>query len=256
MLAGAWSLVAGTLSARFRPIAYAAITVLAVLLVLHGKDYYFAAMHPLLIAAGAVALVRWSERRGWRWPRTCDGRVPSAGGRRAPAAGSADPPARCAGALHGATRDDPGGHDQPGHGAAAAAGFRRHDRMGGTGQHNGPRLPRIARSGPASRGGGRGQLWTRRRPRALHGPPGHDLSRSAVTAISTTGACPRARSTSSSSPVAASRNSSRCARRSSEEARVLNPWGVDEEQEVPIILCRGLRRPLPELWKLLGPDWG
>ncbi len=42
----------------------------------------------------------------------------------------------------------------------------------------------------------------------------------------------------------------------SEEARVLNPWGVDEEQEVPIILCRGLRRPLPELWKQLGPDWG
>ena len=35
---------------------------------LHGKDYYFAAMHPLLIAAGAVALVRWSERHGWRWP--------------------------------------------------------------------------------------------------------------------------------------------------------------------------------------------
>ena len=37
---------------------------------------------------------------------------------------------------------------------------------------------------------------------------------------------------------------------------MVNPWGVDEEQEVPILLCRGLRRPLPELWKLLGPGVG
>ena len=35
-----------------------------------------------------------------------------------------------------------------------------------------------------------------------------------------------------------------------------NPLGVDEERDVPIFVCRGLRQPLPELWRRLGPEWG
>ncbi|HET7039218.1 MAG TPA: hypothetical protein VFH97_04980, partial [Gemmatimonadales bacterium] len=39
-------------------------------------------------------------------------------------------------------------------------------------------------------------------------------------------------------------------------ARVTNPWGVDEEQDVPIVVCRGPRGTLQELWRREGPHWG
>jgi len=41
-----------------------------------------------------------------------------------------------------------------------------------------------------------------------------------------------------------------------EAGRVSTPLGVEEEQEVPIYLCRGPREPLPQLWERLGPVWG
>ena len=34
------------------------------------------------------------------------------------------------------------------------------------------------------------------------------------------------------------------------------PDGVDEEQEVPIFICRRPYRPLKEMWRSLGVDWG
>lgn len=40
-----------------------------------------------------------------------------------------------------------------------------------------------------------------------------------------------------------------------EAGRTSNPLGVDEEQVVPILLCRELREPLDEIWRSLGPDW-
>jgi hypothetical protein len=41
-----------------------------------------------------------------------------------------------------------------------------------------------------------------------------------------------------------------------EVRRVENPLGVEEEQEVRIHLCRKPRQPFMELWRALGPDWG
>jgi hypothetical protein len=41
-----------------------------------------------------------------------------------------------------------------------------------------------------------------------------------------------------------------------EAARTHNPWGVDEEQNVPIFICRRPRLDLPSLFRLLGPYWG
>jgi hypothetical protein len=35
-----------------------------------------------------------------------------------------------------------------------------------------------------------------------------------------------------------------------------NPVGVGEEQSVPIYLCRKPYRPLREVWRSLGVDWG
>jgi len=38
--------------------------------------------------------------------------------------------------------------------------------------------------------------------------------------------------------------------------RATNPWGVLEERDVPIHICRKPREPLPALWARLGPEWG
>lgn len=37
---------------------------------------------------------------------------------------------------------------------------------------------------------------------------------------------------------------------------VANPLGVEEERAVPIYVCREPRRPLREVWREMGPEWG
>jgi hypothetical protein len=39
-------------------------------------------------------------------------------------------------------------------------------------------------------------------------------------------------------------------------ARVTNPWGVDEEQDVPIVVCRRPHDTVQDVWKRHGPAWG
>jgi len=41
-----------------------------------------------------------------------------------------------------------------------------------------------------------------------------------------------------------------------EAARITTPLGVEEEQDVPVHICRNPRQPLLQLWRTLGPDWG
>jgi hypothetical protein len=41
-----------------------------------------------------------------------------------------------------------------------------------------------------------------------------------------------------------------------EVARVKNRWGVTEEQDVPILLCRQPRQTIQEVWKAEHPHWG
>jgi hypothetical protein len=41
-----------------------------------------------------------------------------------------------------------------------------------------------------------------------------------------------------------------------EAGRILTPLGVEEEQDVPIHVCRGSREPIRLLWERLGPVWG
>ncbi len=41
-----------------------------------------------------------------------------------------------------------------------------------------------------------------------------------------------------------------------EVARVKNRWGVTEEQDVPIVICRQPKRTVQEIWKLEHPHWG
>jgi len=255
MLMGAWSLLAGSLSHRFRPAAFAAVAVLIVLLALHGKDYYFAPMHPLLIAAGAVALVHWSERRGWRWPVPATVAFLLLGGALLLPLGAPilprDELARYAartGVTQAVTTNygtvlplpqdfaDMIGWEEL---AAAVAGAYRS-------------LPEADQSQAAIVGGNYGRagalaLYARRQgmpyPISRHGDfynwglPDHPID----ILIIAGGTVEELQ------PICVT---------VTEVARVANPWGVEEEQDVPINVCRGLVRPLPTLWRELGPVWG
>ena len=255
MLAGAWSLTAGTLSARFRPMAYTAISVLAVLLVLHGKDYYFAAMHPLLVAAGAVALVQWSERHGWRWPLPAVAALLLVGGAALLPLGAPILPrdglARYAARL-GITRTVTTNRGSLLPLPQDFADMIGWEELATTTARVYHALPEVEQPRAAVVGGNYGRagalaLYAARLgmpyPVSRHGDfYNWGLPAGPVDILIITGG-----SVTEYQPVCEA---------VSEEARMVNPWGVDEEQEVPILLCRGLRRPLPELWKLLGPVWG
>jgi len=39
-------------------------------------------------------------------------------------------------------------------------------------------------------------------------------------------------------------------------ARVTNPWGVEEEQNVPVLVCREPNTTLQDLWPRRRPGWG
>jgi hypothetical protein len=253
MLAGTWSLTVGMLSTRFRPLAYAAGVVLVILLLQHGKDYYLAPVHPLLIAAGSVAFVQWSERRGRRWPVPALAAFLLLGGALLLPLGAPVLPreqlahyASRLGITHSTNRGTvlplPQDYaDMIGWEALATAVAGVYHSMpeaeqartaivgGNYGRAGALALfsPGLAMPYPISRSGDF-YNW---------GLPGHPVD-NLLIAGGTVGEL---------QPVCES---------VVEAARTANPWGVEEEQDVPIIICRGLRRPLPELWKMLGPEWG
>ncbi len=53
----------------YRALGIAYLAILTLLIVQHGKAYYLAPAYPMLFAAGGVAWERLSARRGWRWLR-------------------------------------------------------------------------------------------------------------------------------------------------------------------------------------------
>jgi Dolichyl-phosphate-mannose-protein mannosyltransferase len=59
----AWLFVAG----RFRFLAYAYVVLIVEMMLFHGKHYYPADVYPILIAAGGVAIEAWTTKI--RWPR-------------------------------------------------------------------------------------------------------------------------------------------------------------------------------------------
>lgn len=52
---------------RYRTLAWTFVVTLAVIIAMKGKDYYIVPAYPMLLAAGAVALERFGERRPWTW---------------------------------------------------------------------------------------------------------------------------------------------------------------------------------------------
>jgi Dolichyl-phosphate-mannose-protein mannosyltransferase len=71
-LAGLFSLLFGRLS-RLRLLGLTYVVLLAIMIALKAKNYYLAPIYPMLFAAGAVAAEGWLERRAWArgrlWPR-------------------------------------------------------------------------------------------------------------------------------------------------------------------------------------------
>lgn len=51
----------------FRVLGWAFVSVLAVFIVLHGKDYYAAPVYPMLFASGAMAIEQFSTGKPWGW---------------------------------------------------------------------------------------------------------------------------------------------------------------------------------------------
>lgn len=54
---------------QYRLLGIAYVAVLLVLLLQHGKAYYLAPAYPMLMAGGGVAIERFSARSGWHWVR-------------------------------------------------------------------------------------------------------------------------------------------------------------------------------------------
>ena len=255
MVIGAWSLTVGALAPRFRPAAYAAAIILVVLLVLHGKDYYYAPMHPLLVAAGSVAMAQWSERRGWRWPMPTTAAFLILGGAPLLPLGAPVLPrealARYSARL-GVSRvvttnygtrlplpqdfADMIGWEELA--SAVAVAYRS--------------LPEADQSRTVIVGGNYGRAGALAIYAKRYGLP-YPISRSGdfynwglpqqpIDILIIAGG-----TIEDLQPLC---------RNVSEIARTSNPWGVEEEQEVPIHICRGLMQPPAVIWRQLGPDWG
>lgn len=255
MVAGVWTLAVGSLAARFRPVAVTAGVVLATLLLLHGKDYYYAPMHPVLIAAGSVALVEWSTRHDWRWPVPATVALLLAGGALLLPLGTPILPRQQLAAYAARLRATPAVTTNRGtilplpQDFADMIGWEPLAAAAAQVYHG---MPEAERQRTAIVGGNYGRagalaLYAHRfdmpYPISRHGDfynwglPGHPVENLVIAG----GSVEELQSICTAV---------------TEAARVTNPWGVEEEQAVPIMLCLGLRRPLPELWKQLGPVWG
>ena len=255
MLIGAWSLTVGAVAHRFRPAAYAAAAILVALLVLHGKDYYFAPVHPLLIAAGSVALARMSERPGRQWAVTAMvAFLMLAGALLLPLGAPILPHAALAryaarlGVARAVTTNqgtvlllpqdfaDMIGWEELA--AAVAAAYRA--------------LPEEERARTVIVGGNYGRAGALAMYATRYGLP-YPISRSGdfyhwglperpIDTLIIVGG-----TIADLQPLCGN---------VSAIARTSNPWGVEEEQDVPIHLCRALTQPPAVIWRRLGPDWG
>jgi Dolichyl-phosphate-mannose-protein mannosyltransferase len=82
-LAGLWHFMWGG-GTRYRLLGWIFLTFFAMMILLHGKDYYVAPIYPMLLAGGAVAweggLGGWRLTRGKLWPKAAMVAVITAGG--------------------------------------------------------------------------------------------------------------------------------------------------------------------------------
>ena len=253
LMAGVIGLFASGSLRRFRAMGVAALAAVLFLLLLRGKEYYFGPMHPPLLAAGSVLAGSWlaSRRRAW-WGALTWG--VAGGALLLPMGIPLLPPAymaRYSEAL-GMTRavttnrgtvlplpqdyaDMLGWREQAAEVARVYHALPEPERadaviLGGNYGRAGALAVYHQEFGlpyPVSR---HGDFWA-------WGPGAHEPSVVIIVGGSVEELQPLFEDV-------------------VEVGRVYTPLGVDEEQEVPIHLCRRPREPIREFWERLGPVWG
>ncbi|MGH7536362.1 MAG: hypothetical protein ACREMG_12405, partial [Gemmatimonadales bacterium] len=254
-LVGLMALLAAPALRSFRPLGWLAVTVLLLLLVTRGKDYYFGPMHPLLIAAAAVTVGPWLDRRS-RVPVFAGAlAVLILGGLALLPMGvpllSPEPMARYSAALGvtQATRTNYGGTLPLPQDFADMTGWREQVETVASVFRA---LPPTEQSGAAILGNNYGRtgavaLFGRELglpyPISRHGDFYYwgTGERSGEVTIIVGGTIEQWR---------------QYWDEVTEAARSRNRWGVEEEQSVPIFVCRRPRLDLPSLFRRLGPYWG
>ncbi len=253
LLAGAIGLFASASLRRFRGLGVAAAAALVFLLLLHGKEYYFGAMHPPLLAAGSVVAGGWLAKRRWAWwsalawgavggvfllPMGIPLLPPPVMARYAEAIGETRAVTTNRGTILPLPQDYA---DMLGWRQQVAEVARVFDA-----------LPDSERAGAVILGGNYGragalavyhQEFGLPYPIGIHGDfwawgPGEGEP----SAVIIVGGSMEELQPLFEDVV--------------EAGRVLTPLGVEEEQEVPIHVCRRPREPIRELWQRLGPVWG
>jgi len=254
-LVGSIALLAAPTLRPFRPLGLLAVTVFLLLLLTGGKDYYFGPMHTLLIAAAAAFVGVWLEKRG---------KVPVFAGALAllilggvvllPMGVPLLPPplmARYAAALGitQATRTNYGGTLRLPQDFADMTGWREQVEA----------VASVFRALPPNEQIGAailGDNYGRTGAVALFGPQfglPYPISRHGDFYYWGTGH----RNGEVTIIIGGTAEEWRQYwDEVTEAARSRNPWGVDEEQRVPIFVCRRPRLDLPSLFRHLGPYWG
>ncbi len=251
---GAWALLFGSLARTFRAAGVAALVVFAALLLQHGKGYYYGGMHPLLIASGAVALVRYAEPAPRRWLVPATAALLIAAGAALLPFGTPilAPPAMARYAARAgvtqATSTNYGTTLPLPQDYADMTGWEELASTVAAVYHE---LPEDTRARTAIVGGNYGRTGAIAMYGPRYGLP-YPISRSGdfynwgipahpVDVLIVVGGT-RADLSPLCNVVI-------------EAARTRDEWGVDEEQSVPIHICREFTRPLPIVWAHLGPDW-
>jgi len=237
----------------YRPLGVSALAAIAFLLVLGGKEYYFGPMHPALLAAGSVATGNWLARRRWAWrvalawgavagllllPMGIPLLPPSAMARYASALGITRAVTTNRGTMLPLPQD-----------YADMLGWREQAAEVARVYHA---LPESEQARTTIVGGNYGRTGALAVYRGEFGLP-YPVSRAgdfwawgygdpdpAVVII--VGGTVEELSEAFTDVV--------------EAGRVSTPLGVEEEQSVPIHVCRGPLEPIPLLWARLGPVWG
>jgi len=253
LLAGAIALFASASLRRFRAVGVVAAAAMALLLLLHGKEYYFGPMHPPLLAAGSVVAGSWLARRRWAWwgalawgavggalllPMGIPLIPPAAMARYSEALGMT----RAVTTNRGTTLPLPQDYaDMLGWREQVAEVARVYEA-----------LPASERAGAVILGGNYGRagaLAVYHRefglpyPVSRHGDfwawgPGAGDPNVVIIVGGTLQEL---------QPIF---------EEVVEAGRVSTPLGVEEEQDVPIHVCRGPREPIRQLWDRLGVVWG
>ncbi len=254
-LVGLGALLAAPALRRFRPLGILGLTVFGLLLLGGGKAYYFGPLHPLLLAAAAALLVPWLTRAGRRWafagavgflllggtlllPLGVPLLPPERMARYAAALGQGRTTRTNYGTMLALPQDFADMTGWPEQVAAVAAVF-----------HALPPAEQAQAMILANNYGRAGAL-------ALFGPPQglpYPVSRHGDFYFWGSGGGDGAVTIIVGGTTA---QWLEYFGEVTEAARAANRWGVDEEQDVPIFVCRHPRQDLPALFRTLGPYWG